>query len=94
MNSVWIFVDNKLAIDLAKNLVFHSHSKHIKIHCHYVRMCVHDREVEIIHFPTNKQRANILTKSLGREKFHFFRDLIGLFDIGNANEIKGDNVGK
>ena len=38
---VRIFVDNKSAIDLAKNPVFHSPSKHIKIRYHYVGTCVY-----------------------------------------------------
>ena len=37
---VQIFVDNKSAIDLVDNQVFHNHSKHIKIHYHYVRTCI------------------------------------------------------
>ena len=52
MKPVRIFVDNKSAIDLAKNPVFHSRSKHIKIRYHYVRMCIQSGDVEVIHFPS------------------------------------------
>ena len=58
---VRIFVDNKSLIDLAKNLVFHSRSKHIKIRYHYVRTCVQSRDIEVIHIPSTEQRADILT---------------------------------
>ncbi|XP_074327032.1 secreted RxLR effector protein 161-like [Apium graveolens] len=35
-----IFIDNKSAIDLAKNPVFHGRSKHIDIRYHFIRECV------------------------------------------------------
>lgn len=37
---VVLFIDNKFAIDLAKNLVFHGRSKHIDICYHFIRECV------------------------------------------------------
>ena len=94
MKLVRIFVDNKSVIDLAKNPVFHSRSKHIKICYHYVRMCIQSGDVEVIHIPSIEQRADILTKSLVKEKFCYFRNLIGMFDVGNGKEIEGENVGK
>ena len=45
VKQVRIFVDNKSAIDLAKNPVFHSRSKHIRIRYHYVRTCVQGGDV-------------------------------------------------
>ena len=89
---VRIFFDNKLAIDLAKYQVFHSQSKHIKIRYHYVQACVQSREVEVTHIPSKEQRADILTKSLGKEKFYFFQNLIEISDVGIGKEIKGENV--
>ena len=37
---------------------------------------------------------NILTKSLGKEKFCYFWNLIGMSDVRTGKEIKGENVGK
>ena len=39
---VRIFIDNKSVINLTKNPLIHSHSKHIKIRYHYVRSCGQD----------------------------------------------------
>ncbi|KAL8107152.1 hypothetical protein AgCh_023814 [Apium graveolens] len=36
---VW-YIDNRSAIDLAKNLVFHGRSKHIDVRYHFIRDCV------------------------------------------------------
>lgn len=44
---VVIYVDNKSAIDLAKNPVFHGRSKHIDILYHFIRECVERKEIEI-----------------------------------------------
>ena len=74
-------------------MFFHRRSKHIKIHYHYVRECVQSREIEVTHISSNEQRAYILTKSLGKEKFSFFQNLIGMSDVRIGKEIKGKNVG-
>ena len=49
--------------------------------------------MEVIHIPSIEQRADILTKSLRKEKFSFFRNLIGMSDVRIGKEIKGENVG-
>ena len=90
---VKIFVDNKSVIDLAKSPIFHSRSKHIKIRYHYVRACVQSGEVDATQIQSNEQRADILTKSLRKEKFSFFRNFIGISDARIFKEIKGENVG-
>ncbi|KAK2970738.1 hypothetical protein RJ640_009657 [Escallonia rubra] len=45
--STEIFVDNKSAIALAKNLVFHDRSKHINTRYHYIRECITEKAVEL-----------------------------------------------
>ena len=50
--------------------------------------------MEVTHIPSTEKRAYILTKSLRKEKFSFFRNLIGMSDVGIGKEIKGENVGK
>ncbi|XP_074341959.1 secreted RxLR effector protein 161-like [Apium graveolens] len=37
---VVIYIDNRSAIDLARNPVFHGCSKHIDVHYHFIRECV------------------------------------------------------
>ncbi|XP_074360286.1 secreted RxLR effector protein 161-like [Apium graveolens] len=41
---VILYIDNKSAIDLAKNPVFHGRSKHIDIRYHFIRECVERRD--------------------------------------------------
>jgi hypothetical protein len=62
-------VDSKSVLALAKNLVFHERSKHIRIKYHFIRDCLEDGSIKASHITTTDQLADILTKSLGKSKF-------------------------
>lgn len=71
-------IDNKAAISLSKNPVFHDRSKHIDTRFHFLRECVEDGHVEVEFIGTNGQLADILMKALGRAKFQELREEIGV----------------
>ena len=90
---VTIRIDNKSAIALTKNPVFHGRSKHIHARFHFIRECVEKNMVSVEHIAGAMQKADILTKALGRLKFKEMRDLIGVQDVANGDfKIKGVNV--
>ena len=89
---VVIRVDNKSAIQLARNHVFHGRSKHIHRRFHFIRECVENEQVEVEHVPGSEQKADILTKPLGRTKFVQMRSLIGIKDVSEF-KLKGEYVG-
>jgi hypothetical protein len=64
-----IRVDNMSAIALAKNLVLHDRSKHIKVCYHYVTECVERGKILINYIATKVQLGDILTKALGCVRF-------------------------
>ncbi|XP_048619951.1 uncharacterized protein LOC125590430 [Brassica napus] len=68
-SKVVVKVDNKYAIALSKNPVFHGWSKYIRRRFHFIRECVGNDQVEVEHVAGSEQRADVLTKSLGRIKF-------------------------
>jgi hypothetical protein len=74
-------VDNKSALALDKNPVFHDMSKHIRIKYHFIRDCLEERSIKANHIATIDQLADILTKSLGNAKFQEMRRRIGLKQI-------------
>ena len=90
---VIIKVDNRSAIALTKNPVFHGRSKHIHRRFHFIRECVKNEQIEVEHIPGSEQNADILTKSLGRVRFKEMRDLIGVRDVSEDRfKLKGENV--
>lgn len=78
---VVLYIDNRSAIDLAKNPVFHGRSKHIDIRYHFIRECVERGEIVIKHVVTDGQRADIMTKALNTVKFENMRKLLGVKDL-------------
>lgn len=61
---VTLYIDNRSAIDLAKNLMFHGRSKHVDIRFHFIRECVERGEVVLKHVCSSEQRADVLTKGM------------------------------
>ncbi|XP_074322759.1 secreted RxLR effector protein 161-like [Apium graveolens] len=78
---VVLYIDNRSAIDLAKNPVFHGHSKHIDVRYHFIRKCVEKGSIVIRHVNTEAQRADILTKPMSIVKFERMRQLLGVKDL-------------
>ena len=78
LGPVIMYLDNKSAIYLAKNPIFHGRNKHIDIRYHFIRECVGRGEIELKHVNTDKQKADVLTKALGAVRFERIRDLLGM----------------
>ena len=92
--AVTIRVDNKSAISLSKNPVFHGRSKHIHRRYHFIRECVENGQVEVEHVSGSMQKADILTKGLGKIRFTEMRELIGVVDAAQVHfKLKGEYVG-
>jgi hypothetical protein len=49
--------------------VLHSRTKHIEVRCHFLRDNVEKGNIDLIHVPTEKQLAVILTKPLDQATF-------------------------
>jgi len=65
---VVIFNDNQGAGDLTRNPVFHNRTKHVDIRHHFIRELVENNEVIAEYIPTEKMRADVLTKGLSTSK--------------------------
>nr|GEW13214.1 zinc finger, CCHC-type [Tanacetum cinerariifolium] len=74
---VTIMVDNKSAIALMKNPVFHGRSKHINTKYHFIRECVEREDIQVEFVSKEYQKANILTKALPKIKFLTMRQIVG-----------------
>jgi hypothetical protein len=73
-----ILADNKSAIALANNPVYHGRSKHVDIQYHYTREKVIDNTIQLLYLPTIEMVADGLTKPLDQIKHKRFINLLGL----------------
>jgi hypothetical protein len=69
-----ILCDNTSAINLSKNPIQHSRSKHIEIKHHFIRDHVNKKEIELIFVDTENQLADIFTKPLVEDRFNFIKE--------------------
>ena len=80
-DTMCVFCDNTSAINLSKNPVQHSKSKHIEICYHFIRDLVEDKFVCLEFIHTNNQKADIFTKPLNGPQFESLRKTIGVGTI-------------
>jgi len=73
--------DNTSAINISKNLVQHSRTKHIDIRHHVIRDLVESRVVSLSFIPTDNQLADILTKPLDGSRVESLKKAIGVCDM-------------
>ena len=73
-------MDSKLALALAKNLVYHERSKHIDIRFHFIKEHVKEKNVELTYMKTHDQVADIFTKPLAADPFHKLKNLLEMKD--------------
>ena len=66
------------AINISKNLVIHSRTKHIDIRHHFIRDLVEDKVVSLEYAPIEGQIVDIPTKPLDVSRFESLRRSIGL----------------
>ena len=78
---VTLFVDNKSAIALMKNPVFHGRNKHIDTRLHFIRECVENWQIIVEFINTGEQQADVLTKALTEVKLAAMRQLLGVRNL-------------
>ena len=78
-------VINTSVINLSKNPVLHSRTKHIEIRHHFLRYHVQKGECILEFVNTKNQLVNIFTKPLPKENFFAIRRELGLIDLNNLD---------
>ena len=76
--STEVFVDNKAAIAISNNPVFHGKTKHFNIKLFFLREVQKEGSVSLKYCKTDLQLADIFTKALPRSKFEFLRKKLGI----------------
>ncbi|GJZ28626.1 retrovirus-related pol polyprotein from transposon TNT 1-94 [Tanacetum coccineum] len=80
LDDIPIMCDNKGAIDLSKNPVQHSRTKHIEIRHHFLRDNVQKGHISIEKVSSVDNIADILTKPLKRESFNYLSLGLGMME--------------
>ena len=73
--------DNTSTINLSKNLIQHSRSKHIKIRYHFIREHVANDDIILEYVNTENQLADIFTKPLREDRLCSLRRELEVFAI-------------
>ena len=75
--------DNTSAINMSKNPIMHSKTKHIPIKYHYLREHGSQKTVKLEYIDTKEQIADIFTKPLPKEAFERLRQKMGVIPLQN-----------
>ena len=76
-----IHCDSQSAMDLSKNSMYHSSTKHIDVRYHWLREAVEKQEIKLSKINTDDNPADMLTKVVPCEKHKLCSDIVGLSNI-------------
>ena len=77
-----IYSDNTSAINISKNLVQHSRTKHIEIRHHFIKELVEDSTLTLEFIHIDDQKADLFTKPLDSKRFEFLHQNISVISMG------------
>ena len=82
---VVMFCENTSAINISKNLVMHSKTKHIAIKYHFFRELLQDKEIKLKYVHTKQQIIDIFTKPLPKDAFLYLIGKLGVIPLSEAH---------
>ena len=81
---VILYYDNTSAINISKNLVMHTKTKHIAMKYHYLRELVQDKEAKMEYANTKEKIIVIFTKASPKDAHEYLRGKIEVIPLSKA----------
>ena len=78
-------IDNMSAMNLEKNPIAHGRSKHIELRFHYLQEQVADEKMNLEHYRTENQIADIIMKGVQVEVFRRLRAMMNVDSLDTMN---------
>ena len=76
-----IHCDNTSTVNMSKNPLFHSKTKHIYIKYHMLREKVVEKEIRLEYVSTKEHIADIVIKPLPKETFKYLRGMLWIMPL-------------
>lgn len=76
-----LWCDNRVALHITSNSVYHERTKHIEIECHFIREKIQENLISTCYVKTREQVVDLLTKAFNGTRVDYLCKKLGMINI-------------